>query len=164
VEKVRAYLATWDGEMLRPESRPFQRITSMDATVALYAPDYVYEDAVLPDHVGESYRGLDGSLRAAETWIEPFEWLVVDLDQIIDAGERVVSLHRARAKMRHTGIEFESPPGLRLHLPDDKVVHERAFVDHAEALKAVGLAEKRCRRTSTSCARSTPTGNWATSA
>ena len=62
VEKVRAYLATWDGEMLRPESRPFQRITAMEVTVALYAPDYVYEDAVLPDHVGESYRGLDGSL------------------------------------------------------------------------------------------------------
>ena len=40
--------------MLRPESRPFQRITSMEVTVALYAPDYVYEDAVLPDHVGES--------------------------------------------------------------------------------------------------------------
>ena len=88
--------------MLRPESRPFQRITSMEVTVALYAPDYVYEDAVLPDHVGESYRGLDGSLRAAETWIEPFEWLVVDLDQIIDAGERVVSLHRARAELALT--------------------------------------------------------------
>src|SRR2546429_9774241 len=88
VEKVRAYLATWDGEMLRPESRPFQRITSMEVTVALYAPDYVYEDAVLPDHVGEPYRGLDGSLRAAETWIEPFEWPVVDLDQINDARER----------------------------------------------------------------------------
>src|SRR5690242_15674548 len=29
LEKVRAYLATWDGEMLRPEERPFQRITSM---------------------------------------------------------------------------------------------------------------------------------------
>ena len=35
VEKVRAYLATWDGEMLRPESRPFQRITSLEVTVAL---------------------------------------------------------------------------------------------------------------------------------
>jgi ketosteroid isomerase-like protein len=141
LEKVRAYLATWDGEMLRPEERPFQRITSMEVTVALYAPDYVYEDAVLPDHAGESYRGLDGSLRAAETWIEPFEWFVVDLDRIIDAGERVVSLHRARGKMRHTGIEFESPLAYVFTFQDGKVVHERAFVDHAEALKAVGLEE-----------------------
>src|SRR6476660_2626421 len=109
VGKVRAYLEAWGGEVLRPESRPFQRIGSMEVTVALYAPDYVYEDAILPDHIGESYRGLDASVRAAETWIEPLEWLVVDLDQIIDAGERVVSLHRARVKMKHTGIEFESP-------------------------------------------------------
>jgi ketosteroid isomerase-like protein len=142
VEKVRAHLAVWDGEMLRPESRPFQRIYSMEVTVALYAPDFVYEDAVLPDHVGESYRGFDGSLRAAESWIEPFEWLVVDLDQIIDAGERVVSLHRARVKMRHTGIEFESPLAYIFTFQDGKVVHQRAFVDHAEALEAVGLSEQ----------------------
>jgi ketosteroid isomerase-like protein len=139
VEKIRAYLATWDGEILRPESRPFERINSMEVTVALYAPDYVYEDAILPDHVGESYRGLDGSLRAAEAWIAPVEWLVVDLDRIIDAGERVVSLHRARAKMRHTGIEFEHPLAYVFTFRDGRVVHERAFVDHAEALKAVGL-------------------------
>jgi len=141
VEKVRAYLATWDGEMLRPESRPFQRITSMEVTVALYAPDYVYEDAILPDHVGESYRGLDASVRAAETWIEPFEWLVVDLDEIIDAGEHVVSLHRARAKTRHTGIEFEHPLAYVYKFHDGRVVHEQAFIDYAEALKAAGLAE-----------------------
>ena len=141
VEQVRAYLATWDGEILRPESRPFQRITSMEVTVALYAPDYLYEDAILPDHIGESYRGLDASVRAAETWIEPFEWLVVDLDQIIDAGERVVSLHRAHAKTRHTGIEFEHPLAYVFTFQDGKVVHERAFIDRAEALKAVGLEE-----------------------
>jgi ketosteroid isomerase-like protein len=141
VEKVRAFLATWDGEMLRPESHPFQRIFSMEVTVALYAPDAVYEDAVLPDHVGESYRGLDGFVRAAEAWIEPLEWLLVELDQIIDADERVVSLHRARLKMRHTEIEFESPLAYIFTFQDGKVVHHRAFVDHAEALKAVGLEE-----------------------
>lgn len=141
VEKVRAFLATWDGEMLRPESRPFQRIFSMEVTIALYAPDAVYEDAVLPDHVGESYRGLDGFVRAAEAWIEPLEWLLVELDQIIDADERVVSLHRARLKMRHTEIEFESPLAYIFTFQDGKVVHHRAFVDHAEALETVGLQE-----------------------
>jgi ketosteroid isomerase-like protein len=142
VEKVRAYLATWDGETLRPESRPFQRIVSMEATVALYVPDFVYEDAVLPDHVGESYRGFDGSLRAVEGWLEPFEWFVVHLDQIIDADEQVVSLHRARMKMRQTGIEFESPLAYVFTFQGGKVVHQRAFVDHAEALEAVGLSEQ----------------------
>ena len=42
VEKVRAYFATWDGEMLRPESQPFERINSTEAAVALLAPSPVF--------------------------------------------------------------------------------------------------------------------------
>ena len=141
VEKVRAYLATWDGEMLRPDQRSLDRIVSMAFTGHLFAPDAVYEDAVLPDHVGEPYRGLDGILRAARSWLEPFEWLIVELKEIIDADDCVVSLHRARMKMLHTEIEFESPLAYVFTFQDGKVIHQRAFVDHAEALKAVGLVE-----------------------
>jgi ketosteroid isomerase-like protein len=140
LEKVRASLANWDGEILRPETRPFDRINSMDFS-ALFAPDAVYEDAVLPDHAGEAYRGLDGFNRAAESWMQPFEWMLVELEEVIDADEFVVSLHRARGKMKHTEIEFESPLAYVYTFQDGKVVHQRAFVDHAEALTAVGLAE-----------------------
>jgi hypothetical protein len=69
VEKVRAALATWDGARLRAEARPFDRINSVNFSSGLYAPDAVYEDAVLPDHAGEAYRGLDGFIRAADTWM-----------------------------------------------------------------------------------------------
>jgi ketosteroid isomerase-like protein len=140
VEKVRAYLATWDREVLRPESRPFERINSTEAAVALYASDALYEDSNLPDHVGEVYRGLDGFARAGERWIEDCEWLLVELEQIIDAGDRVASTHRARMKMRHTGIEFESPLAYVYTFRDGKVVHLRSFVDPAEALTAVGVS------------------------
>jgi ketosteroid isomerase-like protein len=139
VEKVRAYLATWDGEVLRPEMRSLDRIVSMAFTGDLFASDAIYEDAVLPDHVGESYRGLDGVLRAARSWLEPFEWLTVELTEIIDTDDCVVSLHRARMKTLHTEIEFESPLAYVFTFQDGKVIHQRAFVDHAEALKAVGL-------------------------
>jgi ketosteroid isomerase-like protein len=141
VEKVQAYLATWDRELLRPESRPFERINSTEAAVALYASDALYEDSNLPDHVGEVYRGLDSFSRAGERWIEDCKWLLVELEQIIDAGDRVVSTHRARMKMRHTGIEFESPLAYVFTFREGKVVHLRSFVDPAEALAAVGLAE-----------------------
>ena len=143
VEKVREFLAMWDGETLRPESRPFQRIFSSEVAVALYAPDAVYEDAILPDHVGEPYRGLDSFIRAAGGWIEPSEWVRVDLDQIIDADERVVSLHRVHSKMRHTGIEFDSVPLAYIFtFQDGRVTHHRALDDHTEALEAVGVSEQ----------------------
>jgi ketosteroid isomerase-like protein len=141
VEKLRASLASWNGEMLRPETRPYDRINTANFSSGLFAPDAVYEDAVLPDHVGEAYRGLDGFIRSGETWMQPYQWLLVELQEIIDADEHVVSLHRARVKMRHTEIEFESPLAYVYTFQDDKVVHQRAFLEHAEALKAVGLEE-----------------------
>src|SRR3979411_1165661 len=137
VEKLRASLASWDGEMLRPETRPFDGINTANFSSGLFAPDAVYEDAVLPDHVGEVYRGLDGFIRSGETWMQPYDWLLVELEQIIEPDEHVVSLHRARVKMRHTGIEFESPLAYVFAFQDGMVVHQRAFVDHSEALKAV---------------------------
>jgi len=68
-------------------------------------------------------------------------WLIVELERTIDAEDRVLSLHRARMKMRLTGLEFEMPVAYLFTFQEGKVVHARAFADHAEALKAVGLEE-----------------------
>jgi ketosteroid isomerase-like protein len=140
VERVRASATTWDGVVLRPDERPFERIFSLEATAALVDPEAVYEDVVLPDHAGEAYRGINAWVRAAEAWLEPCEWMVVDLEQIVDADDRVVALHRARMKMRHTGLEFEMSLGYVHTFKDGRIVHMRAFADHGEALASVGLA------------------------
>jgi ketosteroid isomerase-like protein len=140
VERVRAYYEWWNGRKWRPEEHPWKQILSHEAAISLIDPDHVYEDANLPDHAGEEYRGLDGVLRAGERWMEDYEWLVLELEQIIDAGERVVTIHKARLKMRHTGIEFETPLAYVATFRDGKVVHTQSFLDVEEALKAVGLA------------------------
>lgn len=36
-------------------------------------PEFVFEDDLLPDHAGETYRGLDGLRRAWIAFAEPFE-------------------------------------------------------------------------------------------
>lgn len=141
VERIRESLATWDGVVLRPEESPFERILSHESVTALSAADSVYESAILPDQAGEVYRGVDAWIRAAETWVEPCEWMVVELEQVHDAGDRTVSLHRAHMKMRGTGIEFEMALAYVCTFRDDRIVHTRAFADHAEALIAAGLQE-----------------------
>jgi ketosteroid isomerase-like protein len=141
VKKVMAIVATWDGVVLRPEERPFERVFSAESVRASVNADAVYESAVLPDQAGEVYRGSDAWLRAAETWVAPCEWMVVDLEQVLDAGDRIVSLHRAHMKMRETGLEFEMALAYVYTFSDGNIVHTRAFADHSEALKAAGLAE-----------------------
>jgi ketosteroid isomerase-like protein len=102
-------------------------------------PDVTYEDASLPDHIGETYRGHDGVVRAWECAIEPWEWLVVELEQVVDAGDRTVSIHRFRAKARHAGIELETPLAYVWTFRDGKIIHFRAFLSEHEALEAAGL-------------------------
>jgi ketosteroid isomerase-like protein len=137
--KVKTAVATWDGLVLRPEDRPFERIFSLEAVTAIADADAVYESAVLPDQAGEAYRGVEAWARAAETWIEPCEWMVVDLVKVLDAGDRIVSLHRARMRMGETGIEFEMALAYVYTFRDGSIMHTRAFADHSEALKSVGL-------------------------
>ena len=104
-------------------------------------PEVTYEDSNLPDHVGEAYRGHEGIVRAAERWIEPFEWLLIELEQIVDAGDRLVSIHRARSKARYTGIEFNAFVAYVWTFRDGKVIHFRSFLDPDQAIAAADLRE-----------------------
>jgi ketosteroid isomerase-like protein len=135
VENLRAFLETWSREAWTLEA--WQRGEVMD--MSFLDPEVTYEDSNLPDHVGEAYRGHEGIVRAAERWIEPFEWLLVELEQIVDAGDRLVSIHRARSKARYTGIEFDTPLAYLWTFRDGKVIHFRSFREPGEALEAVGL-------------------------
>jgi ketosteroid isomerase-like protein len=135
VENLRALLETWN---IRASLEAWSR---GEADVSLFDPEVTYEDTILPDHVGETYRGLEGVARATERWLDPYEELTVVLEQVVGEGDRLVSIHRARAKARHTGIEFEMPVAYAWTFRNGKVLHFKSFRDPAEALEAVGLKE-----------------------
>jgi ketosteroid isomerase-like protein len=137
VESLRAFLDEWGREPWTLEAWEGDPID-----FSLLDPEVVYEDTTLPDHIGEAYRGHVGVRRAARRWIEPFEWLLVELERIEDAGDRLVSIHGTRGKMRHTGIEFDGPVAYIWTFQSGKVVHFRSYRDPAEALEAVGLSEQ----------------------
>jgi ketosteroid isomerase-like protein len=137
VERLRAFVETWWREPLTPEAWHRGKI-DMD----LLDPDVIYEDANLPDHIGETYRGHEGVVRAAERWIEPVEWLLLELEQIVDAGDdRLISIHRGRWKARHTGIEFDAPLAYVWTFRGGKVIQFQSFRAPDEALEAAGLRE-----------------------
>ena len=73
------------------------------ASAALYTPDFVYEDSVMPDHLGEAYRGFDGYRRAVATFTEPFEEMIYELERVVGSGDRAVVIYHVRAKARYRG-------------------------------------------------------------
>jgi len=112
-----------------------------DADLSPLDPDVVYEDANLPDHIGEAYRGYEGVARAAERWAEASETLTIELERIVGSGNHFVSIHTARSTARHSGIEFDEPLGYTWTFRDGKVIHFRSYRDVSEALEAAGLPE-----------------------
>jgi ketosteroid isomerase-like protein len=137
VERLHAFLEPWGREPWTPETWGRAEVIDM----SFLHPEVVYQDENLPDHIGEAYRGHDGVRRAAQRWVEPNEWLLVELKQIIGEGDRLVSIHRLRSKASHSGIEFDTPLAYLWTFRNGKIVHFRSFRDPDEALEAAGLLE-----------------------
>jgi len=127
VERLRASCATWD-------RRNRQDFSLLDA-------DVVFEDDFLPDHAGETYRGREGVMRSIRTWLEPYERFTIELEQILEFGDRLVSIHRFRYKARYTGIEDEMRYAYVWTFREGKVIHFRTFREPKDAVKAAGLRE-----------------------
>jgi ketosteroid isomerase-like protein len=137
VESLRAFLEPWGREPWTLGA--WERGGVID--MSLLDPEVVYEDENLPDHIGEAYRGHEGIIRAAKRWVEPNEWLLVELEQIVGHGDRLVSIHRARSKARHSGIEFDAPLAYAWTFRDGKIIHFQSFREPHDALEAAGLSE-----------------------
>jgi hypothetical protein len=54
VDNLRAFWEKWN--------------TSEAPDMSLLDPEVTYEDTILPDHVGETYRGHEGVARAVARW------------------------------------------------------------------------------------------------
>jgi len=136
VETLRPYLERWDP---KADIEALHRGEAVD--LSLIDPNVAYEDTILPDHVGETYRGFEGVLRATERWLEPFESLTVELERIVGTGDRLVSIHRVKMKARHSGIALEGPLAYVWTFQDGKVIYIKSYADPGEALAAAGLRE-----------------------
>jgi ketosteroid isomerase-like protein len=135
VENLRAFMDIWTLEAWRREA-------SKLAQVDMYLLDshVIYEDMDMPDHIGETYHGHEGVVRATQRWIEAYHWLEIELKEILDSDEHLVSIHRVRARA-HTGVEGEGTVAFLWTFQGGKVVQFRMFQHPERALEVAGLRE-----------------------
>ena len=127
VEKLKAWLQTWDLDALAAGDLDYSPLVD---------PNVTYEDAVLPDHAGEVYRGYDGLTRSARVWLGPFAERSIELERVFSTGENVVSVHRVRGTFRHTGMEFEVQLAWLYTFREGKITRWRAYLSADEAVEA----------------------------
>jgi uncharacterized protein len=104
-------------------------------------PDIVtFRAPPLPD--SQTYHGREGVLQTWEDWTADFEDFEMDVEQLIDAGDRVVVGIVQRGRGRSSGAPVEGRFWLVYTLADAKIVRFDIFNDRLQALEAAGLANE----------------------
>jgi ketosteroid isomerase-like protein len=86
------------------------------------------------------YHGHEGVRRFWETFIDPWEQVNIEVDELRDSGDVVVALIRFQAVGRD-GLKVEAPFAHVYNFRGSKVIRFEAFLDPMEALEAAGLRE-----------------------
>jgi ketosteroid isomerase-like protein len=84
--------------------------------------------------------GVDEANRWLAQWLEDFEDWSVEIEELHDGGDRVVTIARQRARPRHGGPEVEMHVAQVWTFRDGLVARMEIYADRDEALRAVGLS------------------------
>src|SRR5262249_49633276 len=90
---------------------------------------------------GRSYLGHDGLSRFVAEMSEEWEEIRFEIDEIHDAGERLVGFGRVQAQGRASGVEIDVPLGIVGVIRNKKFFYVRMYSDPAKALEAAGLSD-----------------------
>jgi len=95
--------------------------------------------ADLPDTA--THRGHDGAATLMAGWFGAFDDLRVDVEELIDVGDRVVAVLRLHGRARGSAREVEMSETHVLTMRDGKVTEIHEYPTKAEALRVAGLDE-----------------------
>ena len=106
-------------------------------------PEVEWSSAIARRMQGDAtvYRGRAQMRQFWDDWHSVWD-LTIDLSEFRDLGETVVALGSMRAHGKTSGIDIEGPVAYVFQLEGGLGRKVRAYLDHAEALEAVGLSEQ----------------------
>ena len=104
----------------------------IDAMVATSASDFRLHE--WPDAPGaQSYQGQDAIRQGIETWFESWEWMTVEIEDTLEAGDRIlVQLHQ-RAAGKGSTAEVEIRTYNVYSFKDGKLRELHLFTDRESA-------------------------------
>ena len=139
VEIVRALIPPPDTDvasLLRNDSLFEQMTTALEPLI-----DPAIESVAIWHGGATTYVGIDGFRKLWLDWLEPWATYYVRVDEVIDAGDRIVVLIRDRARRHDTEAEIELISGSVWEVRDCKIVRAEFCGSREEALEAAGLSE-----------------------
>jgi uncharacterized protein len=117
----------------------------VDAILPLYDPEVEADFSQSPQGglTGGAviYQGHEGIRRMARDWNEAWADVEYQIEELIDAGEHVLSALTYRGRGRSSGAEVEQTDYPVWTMREGRIVRVVWYTTRAEALEAVGLSE-----------------------
>jgi ketosteroid isomerase-like protein len=108
----------------------------------LLAPEFVWDMSHFhgwPEQ--QVYEGVQGAERFIEEWTSAWDDWDLGIEELRDAGDQVVAVHRQRGRSKSTGLPVDMSFAMVWTLREGKQTRMEMYSDVGEALKAVGLEE-----------------------
>jgi ketosteroid isomerase-like protein len=111
-----------------------------DSALAFLGDDVIWTPA-REDPDPRPHRGRAGVREFRAQWEELFDDIRVEAEELIDAGERIVSRLHVTGRGRGSGIDVDQSVYQVVELRGKSIVRIDEFYDRAAALETAGLSE-----------------------
>lgn len=116
----------------------FNRL-DLDWVVSQLDPEIeLHEWPTAPD--AQTYHGHEGARQALQSWFESWQWMQVEVLDIVENDDRVLVSTHQRAKGKGSEVEVEIRSFNVYTLEGGKVVRIQLFTEREPALEAAGLS------------------------
>lgn len=87
-------------------------------------------------------RGRDAALEYIREIQEPWEQLDVEIERMIEIGDRVLVFLRETAQVRHAGLDVHNETAMIFKVRGQRIVEATGYLRRDEALRAAGLTDR----------------------
>jgi ketosteroid isomerase-like protein len=121
-----------DEEATAEVTAALEQFVDREVEVSLFGPSYT--------QIRETSRGIDGYAALWRDWLRPFHSYRIELERMIDLGDRVLVLTRASARVEPGSPEIVNAGATIFGVREGRVTTVDSFLDRDEALGAAGLS------------------------
>ena len=119
----------------------FARLADPEFEVQMFGP----EDNP-PQGFGLEGRGPDGFTRVWEEWMSPFQNFQIEIEEMIPAGDKVVSLVTLSGRTKTGGVEISQAAAAVWTVRNQKLTRAEFHLDRDRALRAAGIDPDQSRQ------------------
>jgi ketosteroid isomerase-like protein len=105
------------------------------------ASEYHPSSDLMPPDLEPVFRGRDGYLQLWRYWLDAFEDIRWDPEEILDFGDNVLVATQQRGRGSGSGVSVSEPVFQLFKFRRGLVVRQEDFLDRAKALEAAGPPE-----------------------